>query len=207
VSAIHIIGAGGHAKVVVGALVSSGATIAGLYDDNPSRRGGFIMGVPVVGSCSDFAKVGAARAIIAIGSNAARRKIASLNPAAEWVHAFHRTAWVDASARVGQGSVVFAGAVVQPDAVIGAHCIINTSATVDHDCVIRDFVHLAPGVHLAGDVSIEEGAFLGVGACVIPGIKIGRGAVVGAGAVVIRDVRDGATVIGVPAREISTHAV
>jgi acetyltransferase EpsM len=80
--------------------------------------------------------------------------------------------------------------------------ILNTSCSVDHDCVVEDFAHLAPGVRLAGNVHVGEGALLGVGSCVIPGVRIGRWATVGAGAAVIEDVPDYATVVGVPARVI-----
>jgi len=73
---------------------------------------------------------------------------------------------------------------------------------VDHECEIGAFVHLAPGVALAGRVRVGEGAFLGIGARVIPGRGIGAWAVVGAGAVVLDDVPDGVTVAGVPARPL-----
>ena len=90
--------------------------------------------------------------------------------------------------------------VVQPDAVIGDHVIVNTGATIDHDCTIGDYAHLAPGVHLSGSVHVGEGAFLGIGSVVIPGVKIGRWSTLGAGAVAIRDLADGVTAVGVPAR-------
>ncbi len=102
--------------------------------------------------------------------------------------------------KLGRGTVVFAGAVVQPDAVIGDHVIVNTGATVDHDCVVGDYAHLAPGVHLAGSVHVGEGAFLGIGSVVSPGVRIGRWTTLGAGAVAIRDLADGAVAVGVPAR-------
>jgi UDP-3-O-[3-hydroxymyristoyl] glucosamine N-acyltransferase len=49
---------------------------------------------------------------------------------------------------------------------------------------------------------IEPGAVIGAGATLLPGVRIGARAVVGAGAVVTRDVADGVTVTGVPARPI-----
>jgi len=73
---------------------------------------------------------------------------------------------------------------------------------VDHDCRIGDFVHLAPGVRLAGEVTVGEGALIGIGASVLPGVCIGAWDVVGAGAVVTEDVAPGVTVVGVPARPL-----
>jgi acetyltransferase-like isoleucine patch superfamily enzyme len=71
---------------------------------------------------------------------------------------------------------------------------------VDHDCDIGEFVHIAPGTHLAGNVRVETGAFVGTGVSVIPGMRIGRWSVIGAGGVVICDVPEEVTVVGVPAR-------
>lgn len=57
----------------------------------------------------------------------------------------HSAAWVDPDAKLGTGTVVFAGAVIRPGSVVGEHVIVNTSASVDHDCVVKDFVHIVPG--------------------------------------------------------------
>jgi sugar O-acyltransferase (sialic acid O-acetyltransferase NeuD family) len=197
-----VIGAGGHAKVVIATLQAAGHEVCGVWDDNPARWGDDLHGIPILGPVSGLALVGPAAAAIAIGSNRARREICRLLPHAEWMTLVHPRAWVHESVRLGPGTIVCAGAVIQPDAVIGAHVIVNTAATVDHDCVIGDFAHLAPGSHLAGAVRVEEGAFLGVGTCAIPGVCIGEWATVGAGGVVIRDVPPEVTVAGVPAQPI-----
>ena len=198
--AVAVLGAGGHAKVVVSTLRAAGHTVRIVLDDDPTTWGREVLGVPVHGPMSTLADHGVQGAVIAVGSNAARRRIAESFPGTPWITAIHPTAVIDSTVTIGPGTVVFAGAVIQPDTTLGAHVIVNTAASIDHDCVIEDFTHLAPGVHLAGDVRVDCGAFLGIGVVVIPGRRIGAAATVGAGGVVIADVEAGTTVVGVPAR-------
>jgi sugar O-acyltransferase (sialic acid O-acetyltransferase NeuD family) len=199
---VAVLGGGGHAKVVIATLRAAGFVPAVVLDDDASTWGGKVLGIPVVGPIAALADHGADAAVIAVGSNAARAAVAAMLGGVALATVVHPAATVDSSARLGPGTVVFAGAVIQPDAVIGSHVIVNTSATIDHDCLVEDFVHLAPGVHLAGNVRVDRRAFVGVGGVVIPGRHIGTDAVVGAGAVVVRDVPAGATFAGVPARRV-----
>ena len=199
---VAVIGAGGHAKVVVATLRMAGIEVVAVNDDATALRGRELGGVPVRGPVA-AAEVSTGALVIAVGDNRTRRRLAEAlgrAPGRRWANAVHPAAIVDPSVAIGPGAVVFAGAVVQTDARLGAHAIVNTGATVDHDCRVGDFAHVAPGVHLGGEVEVGEGAFLGIGCAVVPGIKIGAWATVGAGAVVVGDVEPGATVKGVPAR-------
>lgn len=195
---VIVVGAGGHAKVVIASLAAAGRPVRGVYDDDQEKVGTRVLGVEVVGTPEAAGRDPSLDAVIAIGDNRVRKELVS-RLALRWATVIHPAAVVHPSARVGPGAVIFAGAVVQPDAVIGAHAIINTGAIVEHDCVIGDFVHVAPGVVLAGNVWVGEGALLGIGAAVIPGARVGEWSVVGAGGVVISDVPRWATVVGVPA--------
>jgi UDP-perosamine 4-acetyltransferase len=194
-----ILGAGGHAKVVIAAAHAAGMNIDGIYDDSPEKQGADIFGVPILGPISSAPTD--AEAVIAIGSNAVRAELANrLN--LNWTTIIHPTAWVHESVEIGPGTVIFAGAVIQPDAKIGRHAIINTCASVDHDCIVGAFAQISPGVALAGSVNIGQGAFIGTGASIIPGVSIGSGAVLGAGGVATRDLPANSLAVGVPAKVI-----
>jgi sugar O-acyltransferase (sialic acid O-acetyltransferase NeuD family) len=198
---VLVIGAGGHAKVVIATLEAAGRVVRAAVDDDAKRHGARILGVPVIGPLDAAMDYQGLEAIVAIGNNETRRAIAERLPL-RWTTAVHPRAEVHSSARLGPGTVVFAGAVVQPDARIGSHVILNTAATVDHDCSVGDFAHLAPGTHLSGNVSVGHGVFLGVGAAVLPNLVLGDTAIVGGGAVVVRNVAEDMVVAGVPARPL-----
>lgn len=85
-----------------------------------------------------------------------------------------------------EGCQVMAGAIIQAGTRIGANSIINSGAIVDHDCHIGSDNHVAPGAVLSGDVVTGERVHIGTGAAVIQGISIGTDAVVGAGATLTR---------------------
>jgi sugar O-acyltransferase (sialic acid O-acetyltransferase NeuD family) len=199
-----VVGAGGHAKIVLAALLASGRRPIEILDDDESRWGRTLLNHRVSGPVRALLQRQSCRAILAVGDNRTRRRLAAELPA-NWRTVVHPRAWVDPAARVGHGSFIAAGAMVLPGAVVGAHAIINTSSSVDHDCLLEDFAHLSAGVHLGGGARVREGALVGIGATLMPGVTVGAWAVVGAGAVVLRDVGEGVTAVGVPAKPIGAR--
>ena len=202
---IFILGAGGHAKVIIGLLKALGKPIAGVFDDDPAKRGQSLLGVPVLGPVESAREYPGIKAVIGIGNNRTRKRIAECFSDVNWVSLIHPSAWVDPSTQVGEGSLVFAGAVIQPEAKLGKHVVVNTGATVDHDCFLDDYAQITPGVHLAGGVFLEEGVMMGTGSVAIPLVRVGAWTTVGAGAVVTRDLPSHVTAVGIPAKVIKQH--
>ena len=196
---MHILGAGGHAKVVLDILLESNQEIHGIWDENPELE--FFFGFPVKGNFNALKEMGLNQVIIAIGNNLVRKKL-SRELAHTVAIAIHPRSVVSRLSRVGVGSMIMANSTINAGAIVGEYVIVNTNASVDHDCTVGDFVHISPKAGLGGNVQVGEGTHIGLGASVIQGIKIGKWATIGAGAVIIKDVPDYAVVVGNPGRII-----
>jgi UDP-perosamine 4-acetyltransferase len=202
---VVIVGAGGHAKVVIELLRAQGRAIAGLTDADPSPRSA--LDVPVLGEDNALPGLragGIRHAFVAIGDNAAREAAArkAIDLGFTLVNALSPAAAISPTARLGQGVAVMAGAVINADAFIGDLAIVNSGAVVDHDCHLEPGCHVGPGAALAGGVRLGAGVLIGVGASVTPGRAIGARTIVGAGACVVADLPAGVVAIGVPARVV-----
>lgn len=199
---VAVIGAGGHGTVVASTLQAAGHEVVGFYADVPSIWGTEVLGIPVVGPISELSSAHCSHAIIGIGDNMARKRIAQ-EVDIDWITVVHPFAWVHQDVPLGAGTIVCAGSIVQPDAMIGEHVILNTKASVDHHCRVGDYAHIAVA-HLAGRASIDEGVFMALGCTVLPKLHVGAWATVGAGAVVTKNVAPHTTVVGVPAKVLAT---
>lgn len=99
---------------------------------------------------------------------------------------------------------VLSGAYIGPNSEVGVNVLINTGAIIEHDCFIGNHCHIAPGVILCGAVKVGDLTHVGAGSVVRQGVSIGRNCVIGAGSVVVDDVPDNTTVMGNPARVVTT---
>lgn len=206
-----ILGGGGHARVLIDSLQVSGIAIPyAVLDPDRSRWGQNLFGVPVMGDDNllpELMNRGANCFVVGLGStgdNRPRQRLfeVGLSYNLEPLTIVHPTAVCSRWAKVGHGSQLLPGSIVNAGATIGVNVIVNSGAIVEHDCVLGDHVHVATGAQLASAVQVGTGAHIGAGATVKQCIIIGEGAVVGAGAVVVKDVPRNMVVVGVPARSL-----
>lgn len=192
--AILLLGAGGHARSCIDVIEQEGRYTVGGLVGLPQEVGSHVLGYPVLGTDGDMPDLlpRFPRVLIAVGqikSPEARMKLHTLLEAGgcSLPVIVSPRAYVSAHAKVGAGTIVMHGAVLNAGASIGRNCIINSRALVEHDAVVGDHCHIATAAVINGDVLIGAGSFIGSNACVRQGIRVAERCVVGMGQVVLSD--------------------
>jgi UDP-perosamine 4-acetyltransferase len=185
---IIVIGAGGHAKVCIENLLSSGLQVDYCIASEGTLE--YCLNAPVLIGDHNLKRLrqsGYEKCFVAIGNNKLRAKLAVEAEVLGFmfVNAISSCAHISPSAKIGRGVAIMPGAIINAQAEIGDFAIINTGATVDA---------------LAGGVKIGNFSFIGIGTVVIPEIVIGKNVVIGAGSVLVSNVDNDALVMGVPAK-------
>lgn len=206
---VIILGAGGHAKVLIDLLQEISVPVIGLTDPAAAAKPAGLLGLPVLGDDSVILEyspdaVDLVNGLGTTGPATQRRDLYETFTRRGYAFRtlIHPAAVISRHAVIRPGTQVMAGAVIQAGCEIRENVIINTRASVDHDCLIGSHSHIAPGVTCSGGVRIGSGVHVGSGAVIIQGIAIGEGSIVGAGAVVAKTVESGVLVTGIPAKVV-----
>jgi sugar O-acyltransferase (sialic acid O-acetyltransferase NeuD family) len=220
VQEIVIVGAGGHGSEVRAYVAElrgdSGVRLLGFIDDNqapgPWCESEILGGLPKLDALAIRFSQHSFGYITAIGENPTRCRIVRTIEGFghRTLHSWtlqHPTAHVGSEVQIGHGTLLAPHVIITTQVRIGNHCILNVKSSISHDCIIGDFVNINPGATICGRVTIGDGAYIGAGAVVKDRIHIGRGVIIGAGAVVVRDLPDGVTAVGVPARVIKDTTI
>lgn len=201
---LFILGAGGHASVLVDILKQQNIAISGIFSPELDEKRQVFSGIPIYAD-EDLLQTYSRKSTLlinGIGSipgNELRARLLQkfLKLGFSFSQVIASTATVSPYAQLGKGVQVLQGAIIQAGAVIGDHTIVNSGAIVEHDCIIGSNNHIAPGVTLSGQVKTEEYVHIGTGASVIQSITIGKNSIIGAGSTIAKNV--GENIICFPA--------
>lgn len=203
-----IIGAGGYAKSVIDSIDYEKYQIEGFIDEDVSKTEH--LGFKVIAhSLNELKDMNKYVFFIAIGNNMKRKKWYDklLENKLQIITVKDKSAIVSENAEIGLGCFFGKFSVVNSKAIVGNNVIINTRALVEHGCNVSDHSNISTNTVINGDVMVGTGSFIGSSSVTIGQLKIGNWSTVGAGAVVIKDVEDGVTVAGVPAKLIKRGAM
>jgi sugar O-acyltransferase (sialic acid O-acetyltransferase NeuD family) len=207
---ILLIGSSGHAKVVIDIVEKEKRyQIIGLIDAFRSI-GETTIGYAVLGAEVDIPELveknNITGFIVAIGDNRVRAQVVAnikkICPSVPFVSTIHPTASIGKEVTIGCGTVIMAGAVINPCCSVGEFCIINTNASLDHDSSMENFSSLAPRASTGGNCTIGNFTAIGIGAILRHGISIGNDTVIGASSLVMKNLGDLIVAYGIPARKI-----
>jgi len=180
--------------------------VVGFYDDY-AVKGLVCKGFPVLGKIedveSDFEKGEFDELLLAIGYkhfNERMRIFNELKKSVPFGRLIHSAAFVDSSARLGQGVIVYPGCVLDMNSHLQDNVLLNAGVVIAHDSVIGAHSFISPGVKVAGFVSVGNCVSLGIGTAVVDNLSIADYTRTGAGAVVIESITEPGLYVGVPAR-------
>ncbi len=212
---IVVVGASGHAKVIIDILEREGKYIIIGLIDSYKEKGKKTFGYAILGTEKIIPQLikdeNLFGAVLAIGDNNIRKelfyKIEKIQPNFNYVNAIHPKAVIGTKVKIGKGVVIMPGVIVNTQSKIDDFCILNTKSTLDHECKMKKFSSLGPGTNVGGNVKIGECTAISLGAKVIENIIIGAHTVVGAGSLVIRDIDNNKVAFGVPAKIIREREI
>ena len=192
-----LIGAGGHSRSCIDVIEQQGQyKIVGLIG-TPDEIHSQHLGYAVIGTDRDLQELSKTYqyALITIGQIQTSEHRTRLYQQATQ-HGFKLpiviapTAYVSRQAKLGAGSIVMHGAIVNVGSLVGNNCIINTNALIEHDATVEDHCHISTGSILNGDVKIGAGSFIGSGSIINQGIVVGNNCLVGMGITLRHNLND-----------------
>ena len=201
---VFLFGFSGHAFVIIESFLSAGYSSGGYFDYYEARNNPYQ--IPYLG----FEENVDIKSIIkddfvfpCVGDNLIRARLISFFER----YGLNQCTLIDSSAivsstvKLGVSTYVGKGTIVNSYSQIGKGVILNSAAIVEHECEIKDFVHVAPGAVLCGNVKVGFCTFIGSNSVIINNISIFENVIIGAGSVVIKSIKENGIWVGNPSKK------
>lgn len=202
-----LIGGGGHCHSCISSITRADNNVLGIVDNDNENS---ILGFPFIGTDNDIPQLAIdhpkAIFIVAVGmikgTSMLRQKLFDklLDANAIKDSIISKSAIVSPFSKIGLGSTILEGVLINANAVIGDNVIINTGAIIEHDSYIGNHSHISTGAIVNGGVQVGDNCMIGSGAVILQGIKIVENTTIAAGSVVTKDITVAGTWIGSPAK-------
>lgn len=202
-----IVGAGGHAKELLGIFAENNITEEIYLFDDYSNGGEskLFNKFTILKTELEVKQLFATdnRFVIGVGSPLIRqqleRKMETLGGDVDSIIS-SKASIGQFNVALGKGLNILTGAVITQNVIIGHGSLIHINATIHHDCVIGNYCEISPSCNILGNVKMGDFCSIGAGAVILPNVQLGNKVTIGAGAVVTRNVQDNQTLKGVPAK-------
>ena len=206
---IYILGIGHNTPVFIDLVEACGYKLMGLYHYTAGLTGRLDHGYPILGTYDDLwqeSSLAGKTFALSQGDNRVRKDIYDriISKGGSVPTLVHPNAYVSRFAKLGSGTVIHVGTVVQPDVIIGENTVVSYNSSITHNTVIGNNCYIAMGAMIGAYVNIEDEVFIGIGANLISGKvdRVGHNAYIGAGALVTKSVEAETVVAGFPAKVI-----
>lgn len=199
----YLIGYSGHAYVTIESAFACKYEVLGYFETEEKKQNPY--NLSFMGTDENLMNNNRFNEIpvfVGLGDNSLRSRIFEKLKHQKFINIIDPSANVSNTVLLNEGIYIGKNACVNALSKIGKGAIINTAAIVEHDCDINDFVHIAPGAVLCGNVKVEKNSFIGANSVIKQGITIGSNVVIGAGSVVVKNVPDAGMYVGIPLRKI-----
>lgn len=206
---LYIIGARGFGREVYNLFLECKESLgdvecSGFLDDNRNALDGYEGYPPIVSSVEGWIPKDNDVFICALGDVKYKKKYVEiiLSKGGKFISLIHPSVEVGSNTVIGEGCIARMGSSISCDIKIGRFVSILTCSVLGHDCKVGDWSHLSAYTFMGGFSELGKSVTLHPGVRLLPHKKIGDSAIVGAGSVVIRNVKQGASVFGIPAKKI-----
>jgi len=207
---VHIIGAGGLSKELIGYILSEKKPryeIKGCWAEEPFNNKNYSKFYK--GDVSAFKQSFSSgdTVFLAIANPSMREKIyLDLNNYDLNFHSYiHPSCHISVFASIGPGCILAPDTMLTGDPILNKCIFVNTEVVVGHDTVIEDYCTLFPKVEICGDCKIGKKCVFGINSIVLPGLTVSSDSKLDAGSILRESVLEPSLYSGNPAKLVKIY--